>query len=74
MAKKVCIIARLSPQASDATNDLIEQTILNDAKIPWCESIDEIVIDDLTEYCKSLQKKGVSSNAVKNLMTHFYQE
>lgn len=74
MPKKVQIRAELLLDSIDTPVYLIEQTIRNEAKIPWCTSIGEIVIDDINDYCESLEKKGVSSNVVKNLIHHFYSE
>lgn len=74
MHKKVHIVAELRLDNSDIPVTLIQEKILNETKIPWCNSIKEIVIDDLNDYCESLEKKGVSINVVQKLIQHFYNE
>lgn len=66
-------MAELSLVSSETSDDSIRQAIRNKAKIPWCTSIDEIVIEDMNDYCKLLQQKGVSTTVVRNLI-HFYTE
>ena len=74
MPRKVRIVAELMLENSDIPINLIEEKIRNETKIPWCTSIDKIVIDDISDYCESLQKKGVSDHIIRNLMQHFYRE
>ena len=74
MPKKVHIVAELLLEGSEIPVKFIREKIRNETKIPWCNSIKEIVIDDLSDYCKSLQKKGVSIKVVENLIKHFYNE
>lgn len=74
MPRKVRIVAELMLENSDIPINLIEEKIRNETKIPWCTSIDKIVIDDINDYCESLQKKGVSDHIIRNLMQHFYRE
>jgi hypothetical protein len=74
MPRQVHIVAELLLEHSEIPINLIQEKIRNETKIPWCNSIKEIVVDDLTEYCKSLKRKGVSVNVVENLIQHFYYE
>ena len=74
MRKKVQIVAELLLESSEFSVKFIQEKIRNETKIPWCNSIKKIVVDDLSDYCKSLQKNGVSINVVENLIQHFYNE
>ena len=68
MAKKVHIIIDLLPEASEASPVQIEEKIRNEAKIPLCQSIKEVVIEDTKESYMKLTKQGVSSNVARNLL------
>ena len=49
MNKKVHIIVELLPEVSKMPFSQIEETIRNEAKIPWCNEIEEVSIDDIDE-------------------------
>ncbi len=74
MRKKVHIVAELLLEGSENSLKFIQEKIRNETKIPWCDSIKEIVIEDLNDYCKFLQKRGLSINVVENLIQHFYTD
>ena len=74
MPKKVHIVTELLQECSEIPVNLIQEKIRNETKIPWCTSIKKIVIDDLNDYSKTLQNKGVSVNVAENLIHHFYSD
>ena len=74
MRKKVHIVAELLLEGSENSLKFIQEKIRNETKIPWCDSIKEIVIEDLNDYCNFLQKRGLSINVVENLIQHFYTD
>lgn len=74
MVKTVHIVAELMLENSEMPINLIQERILNETKIPLCNSIKEITVDDMKDYCESLKKKGVSISVIDNLIQHFYNE
>jgi len=68
MSKKVHIIINLLPEASKASIIQIEEKIRNEAKIPWCNQIEEVSIEDVEESYMKLKKHGISSNVARNLV------
>ncbi len=68
MVKKIHIIVNLLPEACEVSTGQIEEKIRNEAKIPWCKSIEEVSIEDAEESIRNLKKQGVSSNVARNLV------
>ncbi len=68
MYKKAHIIINLLPEASNVSPMQIEEKIRNEAKIPWCQEIDKVSIEDIEASYKKLKKHGISSNVARNLM------
>ena len=68
MYKKALIVINLLPEASEASTIQIEETIRNEAKIPWCKQIEEVSIEDVEESYIKLKKHGISSNVARNLV------
>ena len=68
MTKKVHIVISLLDGASEVSNDQIKEKIRNDARIPWCNAIEDVTIEDIEESYMNLKKQGISSNVARNLM------
>jgi hypothetical protein len=68
MIKKAHIVIKLLPEASKASTIQIEERIRNEAKIPWCNQIEEVTIEDTEASYMKLKKHGVSSNVARNLV------
>jgi hypothetical protein len=68
MIKKAHIVINLLPEASKASTIQIEERIRNEAKIPWCNQIEEVSIEDTEASYMKLKKHGVSSNVARNLV------
>jgi hypothetical protein len=68
MVKKAHIIINLQPEASKASTIQIEEKIRNEAKIPWCNQIEEVLIVDVEASYMKLKKHGISSNVARNLV------
>jgi hypothetical protein len=68
MVKKAHIIINLQPEASKASIIQIEEKIRNEAKIPWCNQIEEVLIVDVEASYMKLKKHGISSNVARNLV------
>ena len=68
MTKKVHIIAELLPEASKTPITKIEEMVRNETKIPWCNEIKEVTIEDIDESYKNLKKHGVSGNIARKLI------
>jgi hypothetical protein len=68
MVKKAHIVIDLLPEASDASVIQIEERIKNEAKIPWCKEIEEVLVEDIDASYMNLKNHGISSNVAKNLM------
>jgi hypothetical protein len=68
MVKKVNIIINLLPEASNVSSIQIEEKIKNEAKIPWCNEIEDISVEDDEASYMNLKKQGVSTNVAKNLV------
>lgn len=68
MTKKVHIVANLLSEASKTPFTQIEETIRNEANIPWCNEIKEVTIEDIDESYKNLKNHGISSSVARNLM------
>jgi len=71
--KRVYILAELLSEASKTPTVQLEEKIRNETKIPWCNVIKEITIDDMNDYCTNLQKYGVSSSVARNLMCLYHE-
>ena len=74
MVKKIHITVNLLSEASDASSGQIEERIRNEAKIPWCKSIEEVSVEDADETILSLKKQGVSSNVARNLVDLYTEQ
>lgn len=68
MVKKVHITINLLPEASEASIIEIEEKIRNEAKIPWCNNIDEVSVEDAEASYIKLKKHGISSNVARNVV------
>ena len=68
MVKKAHIIINLLPEASKASTIQIEEKIRNEAKIPWCNNIEEVSIEDVETSYIELKNHGISSNVARNLV------
>lgn len=68
MVKKVHITINLLPEASEASIIEIEEKIRNEAKIPWCNNIEEVSVEDAEAAYMKLKKHGISSNVARNLV------
>jgi len=68
MCKKALIVINLLPEASKASTIQIEERIRNEAKIPWCNKIEEVSIEDTEASYMKLKKHGISSNVARNLV------
>jgi hypothetical protein len=68
MVKKAHIVINLLAEASKASNVQIEEKIRNEAKIPWCNNIEEVSVEDTEKSYMELKKHGISSKAARNLV------
>jgi hypothetical protein len=68
MVKKVHITINLLPEASEASISEIEEKIRNEAKIPWCNNIEEVSVEDAEASYMKLKKHGISSNVARNVV------
>jgi len=68
MVKKVHITINLRPEASKASIIEIEEKIRNEAKIPWCNNIEEVSVEDAEASYMKLKKHGISSNVARNVV------
>jgi len=68
MCKKALIVINLLPEASKVSTIQIEESIRNEAKIPWCKKIEEVSIEDIEASYMKLKKHGISSNVARNLV------
>ncbi|MGD9130440.1 MAG: hypothetical protein PVH73_02565 [Candidatus Bathyarchaeota archaeon] len=68
MVKKVIIVINLLPEASKASNNQIEEQIRNEAKIPLCNKIEQVSVEDTETSYMELKKRGISSNVARNLV------
>jgi len=68
MVKKVHITINLLPEASEASIIEIEEKIRNEAKIPWCNNIEEVSVEDAEASYMKLKKHGISSNVARNVV------
>ena len=68
MVKKVHITINLLPEASEASISEIEEKIRNEAKIPWCNNIEEVSVEDTEASYIKLKKHGISSNVARNVV------
>ena len=73
MAKKAHITIKLLPEASKTSTTQIEETIKKDAKIPWCNEIEQVSIEDTEASYIKLKKQGISSNVARSIVD-FYTE
>ena len=73
MTKKVNILFELPQEISNVPVSQIEETIRNKAKIPWCNEIQEVTIEDIDESYKNLEKHGISGSVARNLMDLYTQ-
>ena len=68
MVKKAHIIINLLPEASKTSNIQIEEKIRNEAKIPLCNNIEQVSVEDTEASYIELKNHGVSSNVARNLV------
>ena len=68
MVKKAHIIINLLPEASKTSNIQIEEKIRKEAKIPLCNNIEEVSVEDTEASYMKLKKHGISSNVARNLV------
>ena len=68
MSKKARIIIKLLPEASKVAITQIEEKIMNEAKIPWCENIEKISIEDIEGSYEKLKEHGISKNVAQNII------
>lgn len=68
MCKKVHITIKLLPEASEVSTMRIEERIRSEAKIPWCNAIEQVSVEDTENAYTELKKQGVSSNVARNLI------
>ncbi len=68
MVKKAHIVISLLDEASKISTTLIKEKIRNDAKIPWCNEIEEVSIEDIEVSYMKLKKHGISSNVARTLV------
>jgi hypothetical protein len=68
MVKKAIIIINLLPEASKASNIQIEKKIRKEAKIPLCNNIEQVSVEDTEASYMKLKKHGISSNVARNLV------
>jgi hypothetical protein len=68
MVKKAHIIINLLPEASKTSNIQIEEKIRNEAKIPLCNNIEQVSVEDTEASYMKLKKHGISSNVARNLV------
>jgi len=68
MCKKVHIIIKLLPEASEVSTMQIEERIRGEAKIPWCNEIEHVSVVDSEAAYTELKKQGVSSNVAQNII------
>jgi hypothetical protein len=68
MVKKVHITINLLPEASEASISEIEEKIRNEAKIPWCNNIEEVSVEDSEASYMKLKKHGISNNVARNVV------
>lgn len=68
MVKKAHIIINLLPEASKTSNIQIEEKIRKEAKIPLCNNIEEVSVEDAEASYMKLKKHGISSNVARNVV------
>ena len=68
MTKKVHIVAELLPEASKTPFTQIEETIRNETKIPWCNEIKEVTVEDIDESYTNLKNHDISNSVARNIM------
>jgi hypothetical protein len=68
MVKKAIIVINLLPEASKASNNQIEEKIRKEAKIPLCNNIEQVSVEDNVESYMKLKKHGISDNVARNLV------
>ena len=68
MVKKAHIVISLLDEASKVSTTLIKEKIRNEAKIPWCNEIEEVSIEDIEASYMKLKKRGISNNVARTLV------
>ena len=68
MVKKAIIVINLLPEASKASNSQIEEKIRKESKIPLCNTIEQVSVEDNEASYMKLKKHGVSDNVARNLV------
>ena len=68
MCKKAHIVIKLLPEASKVSITQIEESIKNEAKIPWCNEIEDVSIEDNEATYQNLEKQGISNNIAQSII------
>ena len=68
MHKKIHLTFSLLPETGDMSVVEIEEKIRNEAKIPWCNEIEQVSVEDSDESYTELKKQGVSSSVARNIV------
>ena len=74
MIKKAHIIISLLDEASKISTTQIKEKIRNEAKIPWCNEIEKVSIDDVEASYMKLKKHGISIDVARNLVDLYTEQ
>ena len=68
MTKKVLITTKLTKEAYKMTSIQIINLIREEAKIPWCNKIENVSIEDNEATYQNLKKQGISNNIAQSII------
>lgn len=68
MTKKVLITTKLTKEAYKMTSIQIINLIREEAKIPWCNEIEDVSIEDNEATYQNLKKQGFSNNIAQSII------
>ena len=68
MTKKVLITTKLTKEAYKMTSIQIINLIREEAKIPWCNEIEDVSIEDNETTYQNLKKQGFSNNIAQSII------
>ena len=68
MTKKVLITTKLTKEAYKMTSIQIINLIREEAKIPWCNEIENVSIEDNEATYQNLKKQGISNNIAQSII------
>lgn len=68
MTKKVLITTKLTKEAYKMTSIQIINLIREEAKIPWCNEIEDVSIEENEATYQNLKKQGFSNNIAQSII------